>query len=142
MQEIYVIVKRDGERYTAQVPGVLDTIIKAADLSELEQQITHRLSEKEGFEDVTFTIVRKMVREISTLQEDKDKELESDGVRWILWRQDGRGERFQVSSHASAREAERECDKLKAKGNKQLYWVEPEHPALTPEDSNDIWEFE
>lgn len=139
MQEIHAIVTKVGKGYTAEVPGALDIVIQAANLDELEQKIIGRLSEKEELAGVTFTVVRKMVREYSTPQ---SEESESDGARWVLWRQDARGERFQVSSHATVTEAEGEQEKLKAAGTKELYWVEPERTPLSPEDSNDIWEFE
>lgn len=137
MEEIYVIVKRNGDQYTGHIPGILNTLVSGSTLSELEQKITHQLAEKEEFQDVTFQIVRKTIRETSNNIETEE---EPDGVRWVLWRQDQRGSRYQVSSHPTTREAELARKELE--GDSHLYWLEPERTHLSAEDSGDIWEFE
>ena len=47
-------------------------------------------------------------------------------VNWIVWRQDDHGNRFRVSGHKLAEEAEVVAEEFTARGHKQHYWVEPE----------------
>lgn len=138
MQEVHVIVSRDGDRYMAEVPGILSGFVRADSLDELEHTLTKQLHDLDEFKNASFSIVRKSVREPMARQ----TENEDEGIRWLLWKQDNRGGRFQISSHETACLAERECAKLKSQKDGQFYWVEPERVEVGADDSNDIWEFE
>jgi hypothetical protein len=43
--------------------------------------------------------------------------------RWIVWRQDDNGNRFEVARKDSRAEAEGLAATMEARGHKQLYWV-------------------
>ena len=43
--------------------------------------------------------------------------------RWIVWRQDDNGNRYEVARKDSRAEAEELAAELEARGHKQLYWV-------------------
>ncbi|GID91499.1 SPOR domain-containing protein [Amorphoplanes digitatis] len=52
-------------------------------------------------------------------------------VRWIVWRQDDNGNRFEVARRESRAEAEDLAATMETRGHKQLYWVAAqasEHP--------------
>jgi hypothetical protein len=44
-------------------------------------------------------------------------------VRWIVWRQDDNGHRFEVVRKDSRAEAEEVAAAMEARGHKQTYWV-------------------
>jgi hypothetical protein len=44
-------------------------------------------------------------------------------ARWIVWRQDDNGNRFEVAQKQSRAEAEELAAVMEARGHKQLYWV-------------------
>jgi hypothetical protein len=46
-----------------------------------------------------------------------------DRGRWIVWRQDDNGNRYEVSRHATQAEAEAVAAELEARAHKQTYWV-------------------
>ena len=43
--------------------------------------------------------------------------------RWIVWRQDDNGNRFEITRTDSRADAEELASVLEARGHKQLYWV-------------------
>ncbi|MEJ3744561.1 hypothetical protein WEI85_14855 [Actinomycetes bacterium KLBMP 9797] len=43
--------------------------------------------------------------------------------RWIVWRQDDNGNRFEVARKDSRTDAEELATVMQARGHKQLYWV-------------------
>jgi len=43
--------------------------------------------------------------------------------RWIVWRQDDNGNRYEVRRFTDRAEAEELAERLEARGHKQLYWV-------------------
>jgi hypothetical protein len=43
--------------------------------------------------------------------------------RWIVWRQDDNGNRFEVARKESRADAEELAAVMEARGHKQLYWV-------------------
>jgi hypothetical protein len=43
--------------------------------------------------------------------------------RWIVWRQDDNGNRFEVARRESRAEAEELAALMEARGHKQTYWV-------------------
>lgn len=43
--------------------------------------------------------------------------------RWIVWRQDDNGNRYEVSRHPTRAEAESIVVAMQARGHKQTYWV-------------------
>jgi hypothetical protein len=43
--------------------------------------------------------------------------------RWIVWRQDDNGNRFEVARKDSRVDAEQLAAVMEARGHKQLYWV-------------------
>jgi hypothetical protein len=43
--------------------------------------------------------------------------------RWIVWRQDDNGNRFEVARKDSRADAEELAAVMEARGHKQLYWV-------------------
>jgi hypothetical protein len=43
--------------------------------------------------------------------------------RWIVWRQDDNGNRFEVARKDSRTDAEELAAVMQARGHKQLYWV-------------------
>jgi hypothetical protein len=43
--------------------------------------------------------------------------------RWIVWRQDDNGNRFEVARRESRAEAEELAATMEARGHKQTYWV-------------------
>lgn len=43
--------------------------------------------------------------------------------RWLLWRQDDHGNRFEVAVFDTKAEAERERERYERRGHKQMYWV-------------------
>jgi len=43
--------------------------------------------------------------------------------RWIVWRQDGNGNQYEVSRHDSRDEAESVVATMEARQHKQTYWV-------------------
>jgi hypothetical protein len=43
--------------------------------------------------------------------------------RWVVWRQDDNGNRSEVSSHDSEREAREMAIDMDARGHKQTYWI-------------------
>jgi hypothetical protein len=43
--------------------------------------------------------------------------------RWIVWRQDDNGNRFEVARKDSRADAEELAAAMEARGHKQLYWV-------------------
>lgn len=45
--------------------------------------------------------------------------------RWIVWRQDDNGNRFEVARRESRAEADELAATMEARGHKQLYWVAP-----------------
>jgi hypothetical protein len=44
-------------------------------------------------------------------------------LRWVVWRQDDNGNRFEVSRKDSHADAEELATVMEARGHKQLYWV-------------------
>jgi hypothetical protein len=44
-------------------------------------------------------------------------------VRWIVWRQDDNGNRFEVARKDSRAEAEELAAVMEARGHKQTYWI-------------------
>jgi hypothetical protein len=44
-------------------------------------------------------------------------------ARWIVWRQDDNGNRFEVTRKDSRAEAEELAAVMEARGHKQTYWV-------------------
>ena len=45
--------------------------------------------------------------------------------RWIVWRQDDNGNRFEVARKDSRADAQALAAAMEARGHKQLYWVAP-----------------
>jgi hypothetical protein len=43
--------------------------------------------------------------------------------RWIVWRQDDNGNRFEVNRYESRTEADEVAATMEARGHKQIYWV-------------------
>lgn len=43
--------------------------------------------------------------------------------RWVVWRQDDNGNRFEVARRDSRADAEELAATMEARGHKQLYWV-------------------
>lgn len=43
--------------------------------------------------------------------------------RWVVWRQDDNGNRFEVARKDSRADAEELAAAMEARGHKQLYWV-------------------
>jgi hypothetical protein len=43
--------------------------------------------------------------------------------RWVVWRQDDNGNRFEVARKDSRAEAEQLATTMERRGHKQLYWV-------------------
>jgi hypothetical protein len=43
--------------------------------------------------------------------------------RWVVWRQDDNGNRFEVARKDSRADAEELAVTMEARGHKQLYWV-------------------
>ena len=43
--------------------------------------------------------------------------------RWIVWRQDDNGNRFEVNRYGSRAEADEVAATMEARGHKQIYWV-------------------
>jgi hypothetical protein len=43
--------------------------------------------------------------------------------RWVVWRQDDNGNRFEVARKDSRAEADELAALMEARGHKQLYWV-------------------
>jgi hypothetical protein len=43
--------------------------------------------------------------------------------RWVVWRQDDNGNRFEVNRYESRAEAEEVAATMEARGHKQIYWV-------------------
>jgi hypothetical protein len=43
--------------------------------------------------------------------------------RFVVWRQDEGGNRYEVSRHATREEADRVAAGMEARGHKQTYWV-------------------
>jgi hypothetical protein len=43
--------------------------------------------------------------------------------RWVVWRQDDNGNRFEVARKDSRADAEELAMVMEARGHKQLYWV-------------------
>jgi hypothetical protein len=43
--------------------------------------------------------------------------------RWVVWRQDDNGNRFEVARKDSRADAEELATAMEARGHKQLYWV-------------------
>ena len=43
--------------------------------------------------------------------------------RWVVWRQDDNGNRFEVARKDSRAEAEDLAATMEARGHKQMYWV-------------------
>jgi RimJ/RimL family protein N-acetyltransferase len=46
-------------------------------------------------------------------------------TRWVVWRQDDNGNRFEVARKDSRAEAEELAATMEARGHKQIYWVAP-----------------
>ena len=44
-------------------------------------------------------------------------------ARWIVWRQDDNGNRFEVARKESRADAEELAALMESRGHKQLYWV-------------------
>ena len=51
------------------------------------------------------------------------REVGEPPVRWIVWRQDDNGNRFEVVRKDSRAEAEEVAAVMEARGHKQTYWV-------------------
>lgn len=47
-------------------------------------------------------------------------------TRWLLWRQDDNGNRFEVSGGHTREGAERLAAEFEARVHKQMYWSAPE----------------
>jgi hypothetical protein len=47
--------------------------------------------------------------------------------RWIVWRQDENGNRFEVAQRQSRAEAEKLAAMMEMRGHKQTYWVTAAH---------------
>lgn len=48
-------------------------------------------------------------------------------VRWVVWRQDDKGQQFvMMTTYGTREEAEAAAAELEARGHKQHYWVERE----------------
>jgi hypothetical protein len=64
---------------------------------------------------------------IDTHAEDRAVDTETDPDagpdRWIVWRQDDNGNRFEVARRESRVEAEELAATMEARGHKQTYWV-------------------
>lgn len=43
--------------------------------------------------------------------------------RWIVWRQDDNGNRYEVERFASRADADALAAEMEARGHRQLYWV-------------------
>jgi hypothetical protein len=43
--------------------------------------------------------------------------------RWVVWRQDDNGNRFEVNRYGSRAEADEVAATMEARGHKQIYWV-------------------
>jgi hypothetical protein len=50
-------------------------------------------------------------------------------VRWIVWRQDDNGNRFEVIRKDSRAEADKVAAAMEARGHKQTYWVARASPS-------------
>ncbi|SHN38977.1 hypothetical protein SAMN05443668_106173 [Cryptosporangium aurantiacum] len=44
-------------------------------------------------------------------------------MRWVVWRQDDNGNRYEVVRKDSRAEAEEVAATLEARGHRQIYWV-------------------
>jgi hypothetical protein len=53
--------------------------------------------------------------------------------RWVVWRQDDNGNRYEVARLDDRDEAQALADSLEATGHRQIYWVAPvpERPPST-----------
>ncbi|WP_178379946.1 hypothetical protein [Cryptosporangium aurantiacum] len=49
--------------------------------------------------------------------------IEGPSVRWVVWRQDDNGNRYEVVRKDSRAEAEEVAATLEARGHRQIYWV-------------------
>ena len=48
---------------------------------------------------------------------------QDDPLRWVVWRQDDNGNRYEVRRCGTREEAEALAAEMEARGHKQLYWV-------------------
>jgi hypothetical protein len=62
---------------------------------------------------------------MSTEHSPAEHESASGGLpqRWIVWRQDDNGNRYEVGRKDSRADAEELAALMEARGHKQLYWV-------------------
>jgi len=49
---------------------------------------------------------------------------ENNQIRWILWRQDDNGHKFQIESFTDRARAESAKGEFESRHHKQIYWVE------------------
>ncbi|MEU7819498.1 hypothetical protein [Catellatospora sp. NPDC049133] len=52
-------------------------------------------------------------------------EVQAEQDRWVVWRQDDNGNRYEVRRCDTRAEAEQLAAEMEARGHKQLYWVAP-----------------
>jgi DNA-binding LacI/PurR family transcriptional regulator len=45
--------------------------------------------------------------------------------RWVVWRQDDNGNRYEVARFDDQAEAQASADSLEAAGHRQIYWIAP-----------------
>lgn len=75
----------------------------------------------EGLGEVIDTGLRRQVREV--VARHMSGWPDEPPVRWIVWRQDDNGNRFEVVRKDSRAEADEVAAAMEARGHKQMYWV-------------------